>query len=110
MYDEQVLVDQLATHERLDQFAASHHEQIARSALLELRDRVASLSLQQRRVRPRERLPQGPRADVLGGIVEPLIERAVLSVTVAEHLLVRPTAEQQAQPAALVDAGVHGAE
>jgi hypothetical protein len=34
--NKQVLVDQLATHQRLDQLAASHHEQIARSLLLEL--------------------------------------------------------------------------
>jgi hypothetical protein len=41
--DEQVLVDEGATHQRCDQLAASHDEQIARSVLLEFHDRVADL-------------------------------------------------------------------
>src|SRR5437899_5515911 len=36
IYNKQVLVDQLATHQRLDQLTASHHKQIARSLPLEL--------------------------------------------------------------------------
>src|SRR6266508_2176018 len=96
VYQEHVLVDQVRAQERLDQLAATHDSQIPARLLPELGCRVGGIALEQRRVRPRERLAQRPRRDVLLGRVERVRERTVgLRIPITQHVLVAPPTEQQ---------------
>jgi hypothetical protein len=63
----------------------SHHGQVSAQLALELGEGVGDVVVEEGRVGPGERLPERSRRDVLGRVVEPFFERAVLSVPVAEH-------------------------
>ena len=92
---QQVLVDQPFWHQRLDELTAAHDLEVLARLLLQLSNSSGHLPLEQGRVRPWQWLAKRARRNVLRRHVESVLERAVLGLPVAQHVLVAAPSEQQ---------------
>jgi hypothetical protein len=93
---EHELVDEVASHQRLDQLPAAQHPEVLARLLLELSNRLGGVAVEERRVAPRQRFLQRRRRDVLLGLVEHLGVRIVRLVgPEREEVFVGPSPEEQ---------------
>ena len=76
---QEVHVDEAVAHQRLQEFAAAHHDHVLARLLLEPGHCLCGVAGEQRRVLPRQRLPQCPRGHVFLGGVEHRGERVVFA-------------------------------
>lgn len=98
------LVDESVRQEGADRPAAAHDDEVAARLRAQGGDRARHVAGERRGVRPWQLSVGVRRRDVLGGVVEAVLERAADRVPVAEHVVVAAVPEELrgavAEPAA----------